>query len=58
MLDLNHILIWVPISEKKYFEKDLLNFLTNAVFGKTMENVRKNRDAKLATTEKRRTIWC
>ena len=58
MLDLNHILIWVPISEKKYFEKDLLNFLTNAVFGKTMGNVRKHRDAKLATTEKRSTIWC
>ena len=58
MLDLNHILTWVPISEKKYFETDLLNFLTNAVFGKIMGNVRKHRDANLATTEKRRTIWC
>ena len=53
--NLNPALIWVlSKNEKNNFEEGIFKLINNVAYGKTMENVRKHRNIRHVTTERRR----
>ena len=49
--------IELRMNAKRYFEKEYLKFKNNAAYGKSMENIRKHRDNRLVTNDKKRSIF-
>ena len=53
----NDINIDLRRKAKKMIAKKKNKWMNNAVFGKSIENVRKHRDIKLVTTERRKSFF-